>query len=485
MGALAIDKEGRIFYYNRYMAKLDDLSPEETLGYKISEAYSVRDDESPTMEALRTGKPVLERYMNYKTARGRQLASLNSAYPLVVKGEVVGALCLSLEITDLLRHLSGAPATPAKRVATAPEGKVDFSSIIGKNPLFREALDVAKIAARGPSHVMIVGETGTGKDLVANAIHNCGPRASGSFVPINCSAIPEPLLEGLLFGTTKGAFTGAEDRPGLFEHASGGTLFLDELSSMPTTLQAKLLRVIQDQRVRRVGGLAEKKIDARIVSAVSGPPRDLVAAERLRPDLYFRLGVVQVAIPPLRERLEDIPELARFFVAKITKRLGLEIAGLAPDVMRVLQSRSWPGNIRELEHVLESALNFVASGETLDLRHLKRAARHWESGGPAKGPSPDPGPFGFGQGGAGGNSGGSQGRVLGGSNGDGPPKRAVPGLVGYSLKRDLLEYEKSRIVDVLRKHGGNLTSAAAELGISQQLLVYKRKKFNLFKKMFR
>jgi arginine utilization regulatory protein len=462
MGVLAIDRNERIFYYNRFMGFLDDSTPEDMIGFKIQEVYSVKENESPTVEALRTGRSVLDRYMNYKTARGRQLASLNNAYPLYINGQVVASICLVLDVTSLLPYVSARRTIPALQPFETSEDRVEFSSLIGKNPLFREAVEVAKIAGNGPSPIMLVGETGTGKDLFSQAIHNYSPMSKGQYVPINCSAIPEPLLEGLLFGTTKGAFTGAEDRPGLFEHASGGTLFLDELSSMPLTLQAKLLRVIQDQKVRRVGGLTEKKVNARIISAVSAPPRNLVATDKLRPDLYFRLGVVQVTIPPLRDRLEDIPELTKFFVNKISKKLNREMIEVNSNVMQTLKNRPWPGNVRELEHVLESSLNFVLTGETLDLRHLKRASRHSESI-----ISP----------------------IIAVIN---PEKTAenirfndnIAVTSNYSLKEDLLNFEKERIITFLQKYQGNITKTANRLGISQPLLIYKMKKFKLNRKMF-
>jgi arginine utilization regulatory protein len=289
MGVLVIDSMEKICYYNKFMSHLDENDLDEVMGYKISEVYSVKDSDSPTVESLRTTKPVLGRYMHYKTARGRQLATLNYSYPLHAANELVGAICMCLDFTSLYAYVAPENVAVSSNVSPAAadlEEKVKFKDIIGKNPIFREAVEVAKIAAVGPSPVMLVGETGTGKDLFAQAIHNYSSRAKQTFVPINCCAIPEPLLEGLLFGTTKGAFTGAVDKPGLFEHASGGTIFLDEIHCMPLPLQSKLLRVIQDKRVRRVGGLTENKVDVKIISAVGGHPQILVKDGKLREDLY-------------------------------------------------------------------------------------------------------------------------------------------------------------------------------------------------------
>jgi arginine utilization regulatory protein len=439
------------------MARMDENDLDEVMGYRICEVYSVKDSDSPTVESIRTGRPILGRYMHYKTARGRQLATLNYSYPLFASDQLVGAICMCLDCTSLYSYVAQDRDSESPGVTLAlHDQKVEFKDLIGKNPIFREAVEVAKIAANGPSPVMLVGETGTGKDLFAQAIHNYSPRAKERFVPINCSAIPEPLLEGLLFGTTRGAFTGAVDKSGLFEHASGGTIFLDEVQSMPITLQAKLLRVIQDKRVRRVGGLAENKVDVKFISAVGGHPRTLVDELKLRADLYYRLGVIQVVIPPLRERPEDIPELTTHFAGKIAGKLGREISGIHSGVLQHLKGRTWPGNVRELEHVLESSLNFVPKGESLDLRHLKRSGRHLQSLPSFQNPQAGLG---------------------------GPQAGAHSLPQGYSLKDDLVNYEKQKITTAIKLNNGNISKSANALGISQQLLVYKIGKYKINKIM--
>ena len=456
MGVLVVDHNGLIIYYNRRMAEIDELGPEEVLGYRIHEVYSVRAEGSPSMMALASRRPVKGVMMHYKTARGRQISSLNHAFPLFDRGELWGAICLVTDISSLTSQImdGNRPKTMALKPKTMSESKVRFESIIGKNPVFREALDVAKVAAGGPSPVMLVGETGTGKDLFAKAIHDYGPRSDRPFLAINCSAIPEALLEGILFGTTKGAFTGAVEKEGLLEHASGGTVFLDEINSMPLSLQAKLLRVIQDHRVRRVGGLTEKTVDLRLISASNINPLKAVEDKQLRADLYYRLAVIQVTIPPLRERPEDIPSLIDYFIKKVGSRLGKNIAGVSVQVQNSLIGRPWPGNVRELEHALESALNFVGEGEQLTQRHLKRASRHMGNNNrpdkafeikklPVNSPS------------------------LSGVN------RSMP------LRETLEEVERQRILDALRNCGGKINRAAAELGLSPQLLGYKISKYAL------
>jgi arginine utilization regulatory protein len=454
LGALIADVQGRIVYYNKSMGELDELAPEEALGYKISEVYAVRDTESPTMTAIRTGRPVLGRYMVYKTARGRQIASLNHAYPLHQNGQVVGALCLVTDISSLTAMVMDQIKGPEPGGEDEPgPSKVTFKDLIGKNPVFCEALEVAKIAAAGPSSVMLIGETGSGKDLLAQAIHNYGPRRQVRFLALNCSAIPEALLEGLLFGTTKGAFTGAIEKPGLLEQASGGTLFLDEINSMPVSLQPKLLRVLADGRVRRVGGLEEKAVDLRLISAISVNPHQAIAGNSLRADLYYRLGVIQVRIPPLRERPEDIPYLAEYFLKKCGRRLNRNVAGIAPEVLADFRKRNWPGNVRELEHVIESALNFLSSGEYLSSRHIKRIERHFLQSAQA------------------------------GRDGPNPPNRPEPPRSGH-LTGEILNLERERLAETLKRNNGRLNRTAAALGISPQLLSYKMHKHGLDRKDF-
>ena len=456
-GVLIIDHNGLIVYYNKRLAELDELTPEEVLGYKIREVYSVRDDDSPSMIALTSRRPVKGLLMHYKTARGRQISAFNHAYPLYADGVLYGAVCLVTDISSLTSQImtSAKQKTNAVQARPRPESKVRFESIIGKNPVFREAVDVAKVAAMGPSPVMLVGETGTGKDLFAKAIHDYGSRADKPFMAINCSAIPEALLEGILFGTAKGAFTGAVEKEGLLEHASGGTVFLDEINSMPLPLQAKLLRVMQDHRVRRVGGLSEKEVDLRIISASNINPLQAVEDKHLRPDLYYRLGVVQVTIPPLRERPEDIASLAQYFIDKVSRRLNKSITGISVQVMRSLMKRTWPGNVRELEHALESALNFASDGDQLSQSHFKRSSRHVGHSGHS----------------------GKQGQKI-----QDRPAASAPWSMPNArmpLRQTLEEVERQRLLEALRSSGGQINTAAAELGISPQLLSYKIKKYDL------
>src|SRR5271154_7080958 len=253
---------------------------------------------------------------------------------------------------------------PALVAETAPDPDVD-GAIVGSCPAMREVYKaIGRVAAQNVP-VLITGESGTGKELVARAIHQHGPRAKGPFLALNCAAIPEQLLESELFGHEKGAFTGAERRRiGKFEQCHGGTLFLDEIGDMPLALQAKILRLLQEQTFERVGGNEMVHTDVRLIAATH---RDLTAwsAEgKFRPDLYYRLGVFTIHLPPLRERDDDLPLLVRYYLRRFSRELGREISEVAPEALEQLRNNPWPGNIRELQSALKQAL-LQASGTIL------------------------------------------------------------------------------------------------------------------------
>jgi two-component system, NtrC family, response regulator AtoC len=239
-----------------------------------------------------------------------------------------------------------------------------YREIIAKSPAMLRAIEVATKVARHPSPVLITGESGTGKELVARLIHDESDRRDAAFVPVNCGAIPENLLESELFGFVKGAFSGADrDKPGLFEVASGGTLFLDEIGEMPATLQVKLLRVLQENEVRRLGDTRTRDVDTRIVAATNKDLQEAIRENSFRQDLYYRICVVPIHLTPLRQRREDIPLLVRHFVAEYNSKLGLAIGGVSPDAMRLLLEYSWPGNIRELQNTIERAMVLADRGQ--------------------------------------------------------------------------------------------------------------------------
>lgn len=267
-----------------------------------------------------------------------------------------------------------------------------LDGMIGSGPAMSEVYRLTRLVAPAPTTVLVTGETGTGKELIARAIHELSPRASGPFVRVNCGALSESLLESELFGHVKGAFTSAhENRTGRFEAAHGGTIFLDEINSVSYTLQVKLLRVLQEHEFERVGDTRTISVDCRIVAATNCDLLDEIEAGSFREDLYYRLNVVPIYLPPLRERTEDIPELLDFFVAHYAQLAGRPVPAVSKETLKALQSYSWPGNVRELQNYAERALVLIENGEfTPDLLppHVRglapvRIGRH-RSGGAEK-----------------------------------------------------------------------------------------------------
>jgi DNA-binding NtrC family response regulator len=276
--------------------------------------------------------------------------------------ELRALVARALEVTRLARENRWLRSELRSRYA--PGGAV------AESPRMRDALALAQRAAASRSTVLVSGESGTGKELVARALHYHSERVAGPFVAVNCKALAAGVLESELFGHERGAFTGAERaKPGVFERAHGGTLFLDEIGEIDGAFQAKLLRVLQERTLVRVGGTEERTVDVRVVAATNRDLRAEVAAGRFREDLYFRLAVIPIALPPLRERPEDVVPLARHFLVKWSGELGRDLAGFAPDVAEALQRHDWPGNVRELENAIERGV-VLARGDRVGLDDL-------------------------------------------------------------------------------------------------------------------
>jgi two-component system, NtrC family, response regulator AtoC len=314
-----------------------------------------------------------------------------------------------------------------------------YRQIIAKAPAMLKALEIASKVARHPSPVLITGESGTGKELVARLIHDESQRADGAFLPVNCGAIPENLLESELFGYVKGAFTGAEkDKVGLFEAAAGGTVFLDEIGEMPATLQVKLLRVLQENEVRRLGDTRMRTIDVRIVAATNKDLEEEIRSGDFRRDLYYRICVVPIHLTPLRQRREEIPVLVRHFLGENNRKLGLSIQSVEADVMRLLLDYPWPGNIRELQNSLERAM-VMADGETITVADLPPGIANPVTGMDA-------------------------------------PELPDDEL---SVKKHNVLLERRLIAAALERTGGNKTRAAELLELSSRALLYKVREYGL------
>lgn len=350
---LIVDLDKTIVMVNKATEELDEINRVEAIGKKLNEIYQSDKYKSATMEALESRKEVINKIQSYTTVHGKNIYSISSSYPLVIRKEMVGVITITKDIskfTGLMNILNDNRDTSIKKFKDKPS--YDFDDIIGNSPNFKQSLDVAKKVSSTQANVMIYGETGTGKELFAHAIHN-NSGLKGKFVPINCAAIPENLLESLLFGTSKGAYTGAINSPGLFQEAHGGSLFLDELNSMDMDLQSKILRAVETGKVRRIGETKEEKFDVRIISAINVPAEEAIKNGNLRRDLYYRIGVVTIVIPPLRERTGDIETYLEYFIEKNDKKYKKTSNYLDPNIIKIFKKYPWPGNVRELEHAIE------------------------------------------------------------------------------------------------------------------------------------
>lgn len=372
-GIHAVDRNGITIYYNEAAARLDGVDPQEVIGRHVLEVFPSLDPGSSTLlQVIETGVRIPDHPQTYTNYLGTKVHTVNTTLPILSGGRLVGALEVAKDLTrvkelqekliDLQAQIVGTPPSKGKK-KNPMEARWTFAEILTGDRSVMQLKELAARAATTSSPVLIYGETGTGKELFVQSIHNASPRRQRPFIAQNCAALPASLLEGLLFGTVKGSFTGAENRPGLFELADGGTLFLDEINSMPLELQAKLLRVLQEGLVRRVGDAKVTEVDVRILAATNQNPLQAIEMGHLRSDLYYRLNVVSLPLPPLRERKQDLVLLTNHFIEKFNRMFGKRVQGVAAEVMERFLAYDWPGNVRELEHAIEGAMNLIDEGQ--------------------------------------------------------------------------------------------------------------------------
>lgn len=442
-----VNADGITIIYNEEMAKLEKMNVSDVLGKPFREAFSfIPIEESTLHQALRHRKSTMNKEQTYLNIYGKEITTINSTVPIIVDGTVVAAMEVARDITEL-KELSDtildlrSDLTGDTRKNAKPHGirKYKFEDIIGESNNFEEALARAKKASLSDVSVMIYGETGTGKELFAQSIHYDGIRKDGPFLAQNCAAIPESLLEGVLFGTAKGGFTGAVDRPGLFEQANGGTLLLDEISAMPIGLQGKLLRVLQEEYIRRVGGQKDIPVNVRIIATINEPAKDLIEKGLLRKDLYYRLGIVSLSIPAMRERKDDIPILVQEFLKKYNARYGKEVWMLSDGAMAKLKAYDYPGNVRELENIIMSAVSLADDEHVLTEEAIETGGEY---------------------------------------------RQDSSRINGYAASESsLTEYLEGIEEAVIRQHlmvnEGNVTRTAKELGMLRQNLQHKIKKYKI------
>ncbi|TCO71495.1 sigma-54 interaction domain-containing protein [Marinisporobacter balticus] len=390
-GITIIDRNGIILFSVKFNPWFhpEIICGEKVLGKKLCSVFTNIDEDTSTLfKAMELGRPINKKRQRVANVEGEKIVTMNTSLPIKGDGRIIGAIELSKDITkykdknmhviQMNSELLSQTDEMAKHLGP-DRARYCLENIISSNTKMNELKYFVKKIANGKASVFIYGETGTGKELFAHAIHNESNRKKGTFITQNCAAIPENLLESILFGTTKGSFTGAYDQPGLFELAEGGTLFLDEINSMPVKLQAKLLRVLQDGYVRRLGDRKERKVDVRIISASNMSPKKSMKEGYLRQDIYYRLGVLSMRIPPLRERKEDIEILLNFFIHKYNKLLNKTIKKVSKEVYDTLTNYNWPGNVRELEHITEYAMNMVEPvDDKIEMEHIENVMKQME-----------------------------------------------------------------------------------------------------------
>lgn len=441
-GIHIIDKNGIILYYNKFAQGIDGVDPDKVVGRHLLEVYpSLTEETSTLLTVIRTGKPIYKKEQTFLNYKGEKITTINSSIPIKSKGKIIGALEISRDITtvrqmsekivELQDRLYNNDKKNTKKDKGKSSAKYTLLDIVGENREMLRLKSLALKAAKSDVSILIYGDTGTGKELFVHSIHNASPRKNKPFIAQNCAALPANLLEGILFGTIKGGFTGAEDRPGLFELANGGTLFLDEINSMPLELQSKLLRVLQDGSIRRVGATNTIEVDVRIIAATNIPPEEAVEKRQMRRDLYYRLNVISFEIPPLRERKDDIPILTKYFIDKFNKKFNKKVEGVSDEVLDIFYNYEWDGNVRELENLIEGIMS-ITEKEIIEVEDLPYKFRQRKSK-----------PF------------------------------------EMSLKEILEDTERSIIKEALKRTNNNITQAAELLKIPRQTLQYRLQKLKL------
>lgn len=444
-GIHIVDSKGITIVYNDAMSTLEQMKREEVLFKPFRDVFfNIPEDESTLTRALKYQVATERKHQTYLNKDGKEISTINYTFPVFdYDGEIFAAIEVAEDITAI-KKLSHTilelknDTTTTDSSSDAPIKKYYFHDIVGKNEKFIEVLQRAQKSALNSASILIFGETGTGKELLAQSIHYASNRKNKPFFAQNCAALPESLLEGILFGTVKGGFTGALDRQGLFEQANGGTLLLDEVSAMPYSLQSKLLRVLQENYVRRIGGTKEIPVDVRIIATLNEDPQFLIESGRLRSDLYYRLKMIDIVIPPLRERGNDILVLAESFLNKYNAKFNKQIRMFSDGAKSKLLSYDYPGNARELENIIMSAIALSSSEHIITEDSLDIPKK---------------------------------------DSGFSNAPKELSQLNGSTLDEYLETIEKNLILQALTNNGGNISKTAKQLGLQRQALQYKLRKY--------
>ena len=360
-GVFTVDKDWRITSFNRAAAEITGVPRKDAIGRPCCEVFraSMCETDCALLRTMETGKPIINRSAFIVNGAGRRIPiSVSTALLRDSNGRVIGG-------AETFRDLS-----VEEELRRELEGRFELGDIVSRSPAMRRIFDILPQVAASGSTVLILGETGTGKELLARAIHNLSSKKDKPFIAVNCGALPDTLLESELFGYKAGAFTGAEkDKPGRFAAAEGGTIFLDEIGDVSPALQTRLLRVLQDKTYEPLGGTQPVRANVRVIAATNRDLSALLKSGTFRQDLFYRVNVVRLELPPLRQRREDIPLLVERFIARFNRTQGKAVPGVSPEVMALLMAHDYPGNVRELENIIEHA--FVLCGEErIEPRHL-------------------------------------------------------------------------------------------------------------------
>lgn len=432
-----VDANGIGIMINPAYTKMTGYTESDVIGKDCS--FDLVEGESVHKEVLRTGKPVKGKRLRVGSMKKEVIAE---AAPIIVKGVLKGSVAIIhdlTEINEIYKRLD-----QAKQIIRNLEAKYTFDDIVGTSEILINAIEKAKIAAATPATVIIRGESGTGKELFAHAIHNASSRRYSQFVRVNCAAISENLLESELFGYEEGAFTGASKggKIGLFEKANGGTIFLDEIGELSLNTQAKLLRVLQEKEILRVGSNKPRAIDVRIISATNVDLENAILEKRFRQDLYYRLNVVPIDIPPLRNHKTDIPALVKHLINKYNQEYGRNVSDISSAALERIMAYDWVGNVRELENFVgRTMINIKMHEHLITLNHLPQTL------------------------------------AIGNLITSAEPEETV--LDSFELEENVMRFEKRHIELTLQKCQGNREETARLLGISLRSLYYKIKNLEI------
>jgi arginine utilization regulatory protein len=441
-GIHVVDLNGKTIFYNEVAAQHDGLTVGEVIGKPLLEVFpSLTEKTSTLLRVLKSRKEIVNVAQSYSNIHGKKIETINSTIPICVHGDFFGAMEIAKDYSSIKRlseqllDLQKEKQVMNLKKKSKSTVKYTFDDLLTENNEFLQLKKEAYKLAKSQSSILVYGESGTGKELFVQGIHDASVRRNAPFIVQNCAAIPETLLESILFGTAKGSYTGAVDRPGLFELADGGTLFLDELHAMPIDLQAKLLRVLEDGMIRRIGSSKSVQVDVRVIAAMNVHPRKALEEKLIRTDIFYRLNVLTFELMPLRKRPEDIKFLSNKFLDHYNGVLQKNIQGVSTEVMTIFHSYDWPGNVRELKHTIEYMMN-VCEDTSLCMEHLPAMLK-----------------------------------------GNASVSRKV--IKSYSLKEQIEEFEKNMICAALEQTSGNIKQAAKLLQIPRQTLQYKIQKYEL------